>query len=117
MPMMNRKKKLGKKPGKKRQGGYSYKRGASHSREPNLWKPGEPLTEEDLRLLGELRSVYRELDYVPSQKEVPGARAIKKRFRTWGEAIAAAGLPKYNDAAQVYRRQKKKQEEKEAGKN
>lgn len=112
--MANRGKKPRKKSEKKHQRGHAYKRGASHSREPNLWKPGDPLTEADLQLLSEIWIVYRQLDYVPSQKEVPGAKAIKKRFRTWGEAIAAAGLPRYNDAGQVYQRQKKQQEVKES---
>lgn len=103
----------GKKVKKKRQKGHCYKRGASHSREPNLWKPGEPLTQRDLDLLSGLQRAYRHLNYVPSQGEVPNAPAIKKRFRTWGEAIAAAGLPRYNDSGQTRLRQQKKQTEKE----
>ncbi len=107
----------GKKVKKKRQRRHSYKRGASHSREPKLWKPGEPLTPTDLDLLSGLQGAYRHLNYVPSQREVPNAPDIKKRFRTWGEAIAAAGLPRYNDSRQMLLRQQKKQAEKDSEEN
>lgn len=78
---------------KKQHGGYCYYRGHSYNREPNLWKPGEPLTQKDLDMLSVLVQKYNQLGYVPSQKEVPNARAIKKRFRIWADAVAAAGLP------------------------
>lgn len=78
---------------KKKRGGYCYHRGHSYNREPNLWKPGEPLTQKDQDMLNVLVRKYEQLGYVPSQKEVPNARAIKKRFRIWNDAIAAAGLP------------------------
>ena len=72
----------GKKVKKKRQRRHSYKRGASHSREPKLWKPGEPLTPTDLDLLSGLQgAVYlpqvlgispAQLLILENQEEPPG---------------------------------------------
>ncbi|MCI9470814.1 MAG: hypothetical protein HFH56_06315 [Lachnospiraceae bacterium] len=80
--------------------------------DPNLWKVGEPLTEKDERLLSVLKKTYKQLGYTPSQKEVPNAPAIKKRFRLWSDAILAAGLPKYSDIEQIRKREAKKAWEK-----
>lgn len=97
---------------KKSYGGYQYHRGRSYQREPNLWKPGEPLTARDHAMLDVLVQKYNQLGYVPSQKEVPNARAIKKRFRIWKDAVAAAGLPINCMPAQSRKRQKKRDWEK-----
>lgn len=82
--------------------------------DPDLWKVGEPLTEKDEALLSVLKRTYKQLGYTPSQKEVPNAPAIKKRFRLWSDAILAAGLPKYSDIEQIRKREKKQAWEKRA---
>ena len=97
---------------KKQRGGYCYYRGRSYQREPNLWKPGEPLTAKDQAMLSVLVRKYNQLGYVPSQKEVPNARAIKKRFRIWADAVAAAGLPIHCTPGQSRIRMKKREWEK-----
>lgn len=69
-------------------------------RDPNLWKPGEPLTKEDEELLSELKQKYKELGRIPSKRSVSNYRAVKKRFRIWSEALMAAGLLPEDDAKQ-----------------
>lgn len=91
----------------KKKRGYCYYRGCSYNREPNLWKPGEPLTLKDRAMLDVLVRRYRQLGYVPSQKDVPNARAIKKRFRIWKDALLAAGLPVDDTPGQSRKRTKK----------
>lgn len=78
----------------------------------NLWKPGEPLTRHDQDLLSVLVRKYEQLGYVPAQREAPNAAAIKKRFRIWKDAVAAAGLPRQNSAQQAHIRMKKREWEK-----
>lgn len=56
------------------------------------WQPGEPLTEDDRTLLAPLIERAGELGRTPARREVAGAGAIKRRFRTWGNACRAAGL-------------------------
>lgn len=94
---------------KKKTGGYCYYRGRSYNREPNLWRPGEPLTAKDHDLLSVLIRRYNQLGYVPSQREAPNARAIKKRFRIWNDAVAAAGLPTCHTSIQGRIRAKKQE--------
>ena len=64
------------------------------------WKPGEVLSEEDRRLLIPLKRRARELGYTPTKKEVPQCGRIKTRFRTWEDAVQAAGLPPLKSAEQ-----------------
>lgn len=99
--------KKGKKSKKKQPGGYCYYRGHSYNREPNLWKLGEPFTQKDQDMLSVLVRKYEQLGYIPSQKEVSNARAIKKRFRIWADAVAAAGLPTHCTPEQSRIRTKK----------
>lgn len=84
---------------------------------PSLWKPGEPLTKKDEELLSTLVRIYQQCGYVPAMKGVPNAAAIKMRFRTWKDALAAAGLPSMNDPEQQRRRQQKIQEERRVSTN
>lgn len=74
-----------KKSKKKQQESCYYYRGRSYNREPNLWKPGEPLTQKDRDMLSVLVRKYNQLGYVPSQKEVPNACVIKECFRILGK--------------------------------
>lgn len=63
-------------------------------------------------MLSVLVRKYEQLGYIPSQKEVPNARAIKKRFRIWADAVAAAGLPTHCTPEQSRIRTKKYEWEK-----
>jgi hypothetical protein len=60
------------------------------------WQSGDPLTEDDRALLAPLLSKAHELGRTPVRREVEGAGAIKRRFRTWGNAVRAAELPWVN---------------------
>ena len=76
----------------------------THLKRTNLWVPGEPLTEEDASLLKPIIDKSKELDRTPTRTEVVESTLIKRRFRTWGDAILAAGLPPLSDPEQVKRR-------------
>lgn len=106
MEAIGRKKYAGEKAGKtaKYQSKNRYR-----EHDPRLWKPGEPLTEEDQKLLNEIRCRYQQLGYVPSKKEVASTARIRTRFRTWGDVLLAAGLPGINDPEQVRLRAAAKQ--------
>lgn len=69
-----------------------------------FWKPGMPLTEEDLKLLKEVKAVYCKQGYVPTMSEVSNVQKLKSRFRTWKNVLCAAGLPPMNDPEQQRRR-------------
>lgn len=62
----------------------------------DAWKPGEPLTDEDRELLRPVIEVAERLGFSPRIADVPNARLIKRRFRTWKNVLLAAGLPSYS---------------------
>ena len=69
------------------------------------WKPGDPLTDNDLELLQPLILSARKTGLTPTTKEIPSASKIKSRFRLWKHAVAAAGLPSLNSPEQTQLRQ------------
>ena len=66
-----------------------------------FWAEGQPLTDNDRLLLTPILVKAAELGYTPAKGEVPNAVHIKKRFRIWKDAVAAAGLPEHNDKVQM----------------
>ena len=62
-----------------------------------FWKPGMPITEEDKKLLEEVKNVYEKQGYVPTMSEISNVQKLKARFRTWKNVLLAAGLPSIND--------------------
>ncbi|MDD6202553.1 MAG: hypothetical protein PUB13_06385 [Lachnospiraceae bacterium] len=68
------------------------------------WKPGMPVTEEDIKLLEEVIAVYHRQGYVPTMKEISNVQRLKARFRTWDNVLWAAGLPSRNDPEQKKKR-------------
>ena len=70
------------------------------------WKPGDPLTEEDRKLLAPLIEKARETGLTPTVKEIPSSPRIKSRFRLWKFAVMAAELPALTAPEQVRMRQK-----------
>jgi hypothetical protein len=64
------------------------------------WQPGDPLTEQDKIILEPLIRKASALGYTPSQSDMQDVSKIKLRFRTWGNAVKAAGLPWVNYADQ-----------------
>ncbi|MDR1815707.1 MAG: hypothetical protein LBR00_03360 [Clostridiales Family XIII bacterium] len=69
------------------------------------WTPGTPLTENDRRILAPLLAKARELGRTPTKGEMDTVRELKARFRTWGLAVEAAGLPPLTDPRQVRARE------------
>ena len=69
------------------------------------WKPGDPITENDLQLLQPLIDKAQETGLTPTTKEIPSSAKIKSRFRLWKYAVLAAGLPALNSAEQIQSRQ------------
>ncbi|MDR2492062.1 MAG: hypothetical protein LBD25_01165 [Coriobacteriales bacterium] len=65
-----------------------------------FWKESQQLTDEDYRLLKPLIEKARVLGYTPTKAEVQESADIKWRFRTWGDAVKAAGLPSTNSPEQ-----------------
>ena len=69
------------------------------------WVQGDVLTENDLRMLEEVKVFYKNNGYIPSKKEISNASILKSRFRTWKEVLVAAGLPSIHDGDEVRKRQ------------
>ena len=69
-----------------------------------FWKPGMPITDDDLRMLNEVIEIYHRQGYVPTMKEVSNFQKLKSRFRTWNNVLFAAGLPSINDPEQKRKR-------------
>ena len=70
-----------------------------------FWKPGMPVTEEDIKLLEEVKEFYEEHGYVPLKSEISNMQKLKSRFRTWKNVLCAAGFPSTNDAEEKRKRQ------------
>ena len=71
------------------------------------WKPGQPVTAEDLQLLQRVKDFYEENGYSPTKEDLNDCTYVvelKARFRTWGNILIAAGLPGRNDPEQVKKR-------------
>jgi hypothetical protein len=64
------------------------------------WKPGEPLTKRDMRILHPIIRKAGELGRSPTKSDVKDIGRIKGRFRTWEIALRAAGLPSLLDKEQ-----------------
>lgn len=77
--------------------------GEQHSRKRNneVWRPGDPLTREDLRLLEPVKETAKRLGRTPTKQECSNVRELKQRFRTWKNVILAAGLPDLHSQGQV----------------
>jgi hypothetical protein len=90
-------------------GGGMSRVGKSSSKQDGYWVPGQQLTEADLELLVPLIRRAEMLGYTPTKAEVRNVNKIKGRFRTWGNAVAAAGLQAVNTPEQHYLRAQAKQ--------
>ena len=76
-----------------------------------FWKPGMPVTDEDLKLLEEVKAFYCQKGYVPIMKEISNMQKLKSRFRTWKNVLIAAELPSQHDSVQQKKRQQGKVQE------
>ena len=76
-----------------------------------FWKPGMPVTDEDLKLLEEVRVFYCQKGYVPIMKEISNMQKLKSRSRTWKNVLIAAELPSQHNHEQQRKRQQAKMQE------
>ena len=61
------------------------------------WKKGDPLIEDDYKMLDLLIRYYEKHGYSPAQKDMPNSVALKRRFGIWKNVLTVAGLPILND--------------------
>lgn len=102
----------GKRNKKKQKHGNQMRGVIYRLNDSELWKPGEPLTDNDRKLLQVVVSVYEKQGFTPTKRECPNREVLKKRFRTWGDVLNAAGLPKLSDPEQQRKRQARAEWEK-----
>ena len=69
------------------------------------WKQGDPLTEEDHKMLALVIRYYDKHGYSPAQKDMPNSVALKKRFGIWKNVLMVAGVPILNDPDCMHKRQ------------
>jgi hypothetical protein len=82
----------------------------SNNKQVKYWAPGQQLTEVDLELLKPLICRAEVLGYTPTKAEVRNVNRIKSRFRTWGNAVMAAGLQATNTPEQHHLRAEAKRQ-------
>lgn len=90
-----------------------YKQGGYNPN--NWWKPGQPITEQDYKLLDRVRVFYSENGYTPTKADMADigyVSKLKSRFRIWKNVIIAAGLPDINSAENQKKRIEKQNEAK-----
>ena len=90
-----------------------YKQGGYNPN--NWWKPGQPITEQDYKLLDRVRVFYSENGYTPTKADMADigyVSNLKSRFRIWKNVIIAAGLPDINSAENQKKRIEKQNEAK-----
>ena len=72
------------------------------------WEPGDEVTQDDYILLQPLYERANELGFTPAQKHMSDdlnyVVTLKRRFRTWRNVVAAAGLPWLSNCEQQERR-------------
>ena len=66
-----------------------------------FWQQGEPLTEEDIRLLQPVKQFYIDHGYSPTKTKISNYRELRNRFRIWKDVLSACGLPMLTDPEQV----------------
>lgn len=75
-------------------------------KKPNgSWRPGDPLTADDLILLQSIKEIGMERGHSPRIQDVPNSAELKSRFGIWKNVLAAAGLPNYTEPEQSILRQ------------
>lgn len=79
----------------------------------NFWKPGDLLTERDLKMLHPVKEYYRRRGYPPARGDMANAGALKNRFRIWKDVLLAAEVPSMNDPECQVRKQKAREWEKQ----
>jgi len=98
--------------GKHKDRGYTFVRGTEQ--DTRYWRPGAPLTEQDKEILAPMIALAEAIGRTPTRGDMRGIRKdrIKSRFRTWQNAILAAGLPNINAPEQKDAQAAAKQQEK-----